>query len=122
MMYASYRMLGPRGALVCYSIVSTMKDTGSLVRPFMKAIARLAVWNTLPNGHTATFYNIWSGYERRPDTFRAHLQEDLNQVFGLLADGTLTSNVAARYPLSKASAAMTLAESRTVYGKVILVP
>jgi NADPH2:quinone reductase len=71
---------------------------------------------------TATFYNVWSGYGLRPATFRTHLREDLNQVFGLLADGTLTPNVAARYPLTEASAAKALAESRTVYGKVILVP
>lgn len=88
----------------------------------MKALTQLAVWNTLPNGHTATFYNVWSGHKLCPATFRADLLEDLNQVFGLLDDGTLTPNVAARYPLTEASTAMTLAESRTVYGKVILVP
>jgi len=65
-MFASYRMLGPRGALVCYVIASMMKDTGSLIRPFMKALAQLAIWNTLPNGRTATFYNVWSGYGLRP--------------------------------------------------------
>jgi NADPH:quinone reductase-like Zn-dependent oxidoreductase len=121
-MFASYRMLGPRGALVCYVIASMMKDTGSLVRPFMKALAQLAIWNTLPNGRTATFYNVWSGYGLRPATFRSHLREDLRRVFGLLANGTITPNVAARYPLAEASAAMALAESRTVYEKVILVP
>ena len=68
MMFASYRMLGHQGTLVCYSIASGLKDTGSLARPFMKALTRLAVWNTLPNGHTATFYNVWSGYKLRPAT------------------------------------------------------
>jgi NADPH:quinone reductase-like Zn-dependent oxidoreductase len=43
-------------------------------------------------------------------------------VFALLADGTITSNIAARFPLHDAAAAFTLAESRTLSGKVILLP
>ena len=39
-----------------------------------------------------------------------------------MADGTLVPQIAARLPLSDAAAALTLAESRTVTGKVILVP
>ena len=39
-----------------------------------------------------------------------------------LADGTLTAHVAARVPLPDAAAAMRLAESHTVLGKVVLVP
>jgi hypothetical protein len=37
-------------------------------------------------------------------------------------DGVLTGHVAVRLPLTSATAAMELAESHTVYGKVILVP
>ena len=40
----------------------------------------------------------------------------------LLADGALTAHIAARLPLSDAAAALQLAESRTVFGKVVLVP
>ena len=43
-------------------------------------------------------------------------------VLSLLAQGAITPHVAARIPLAEASRAMTLAESKTVYGKVVLVP
>jgi hypothetical protein len=43
-------------------------------------------------------------------------------VLGLLADGVLTAHIAARLPLASAREAMELAESHTVYGKVILLP
>ncbi|WP_255361054.1 zinc-binding dehydrogenase [Kutzneria sp. 744] len=50
------------------------------------------------------------------------MREDLTAVFALLADGTLRPQVAAEIPLAEASAAMRLAESGTVTGKVVLVP
>jgi NADPH:quinone reductase-like Zn-dependent oxidoreductase len=53
--------------------------------------------------------------------FRARLRKDLSAVFALLADGRLQAQVAARIPLDRAAAAMELAESRTVLGKVVLV-
>jgi NADPH:quinone reductase-like Zn-dependent oxidoreductase len=81
--------------------------------------ARLAVWNYLPNGRGAHFYNFWAGLRRR-DAFRDRLRTDLTQVLRLLADGALTPQVAATFPLTEAAAALTLAESRTVAGKVIL--
>jgi NADPH:quinone reductase-like Zn-dependent oxidoreductase len=43
-------------------------------------------------------------------------------VFTLLADGALTPQIAARLPLSDAAAALQRAESRTVFGKVVLIP
>lgn len=39
-----------------------------------------------------------------------------------MADGSLTPRVAARIPLSDAASALALAESRTVAGKVVIVP
>ncbi|WP_371778540.1 medium chain dehydrogenase/reductase family protein [Streptosporangium subroseum] len=118
----SYGLLAPRGVLVCYAIIAGVSDTGGLVLPFMKALGRVLLWNALPNGHRATFYDLWAGHKVRPARFRKHLEEDLGQVFALLADGTLKANIAARFPLDEVSAALTLAESRTLNGKVILLP
>jgi NADPH:quinone reductase-like Zn-dependent oxidoreductase len=59
---------------------------------------------------------------RRLDTFRARLREDLTAVLRLLAEGVLAPQVAARFPLSEAASALALAESRTVSGKVVIVP
>ncbi|GAA0981931.1 zinc-binding dehydrogenase [Acrocarpospora macrocephala] len=122
MMRVSYGLLAPRGALVCYAIIAGVSDTGGLVLPFVKALSRVLLWNALPNGHRATFYNIWSGRKSRPVRFREHLEEDLGHVFALLAEGSLKANIAARFPLDEVAAALTLAESRTVNGKVILLP
>ncbi|HUS22489.1 MAG TPA: medium chain dehydrogenase/reductase family protein [Aeromicrobium sp.] len=118
----SYGLLAPRGALVCYAIIAGVGSTGGLVMPFMKALSRVLLWNALPNGHRASFYDLWAGHKRRPVRFRKCLEEDLGHVFALLADGSLKANIAARFPLDDVAAALTLAESRTVNGKVILLP
>ncbi|MDJ0337308.1 medium chain dehydrogenase/reductase family protein [Cryobacterium sp. PH31-O1] len=118
----SFGLLAPGGVLVCYSIIAEVGGTGGLLMPFAKAIGHIALWNLLPNGRRATFYDLWAGHKRRPARFRKHLEEDLGQVFALLLDGTVKANIAARFPLAEVVAALTLAESRTVSGKVILFP
>jgi NADPH2:quinone reductase len=85
-------------------------------------MALLAWWNYLPNGYSASFYNIWSGHGLRPRAFRKRLREDLTAVLTLLQDGVLTPQIAARLPLTAASEAMELAESHTAYGKIVLIP
>jgi NADPH:quinone reductase-like Zn-dependent oxidoreductase len=117
----SYRLLAPRGTLVSYGTAATRDETGSSRLPVLKLLARLLWWNALPNGRRAHFFNIWAG-KRRAARFRARLREDLGAVLGLLADGRLRAQVAARIPLERAGAALELAESGTVVGKVVLVP
>lgn len=90
--------------------------------PFVVAIGQALIWSALPNGKRATFYDLWAGHSLRPARFRRHLEEDLDTVFGLLAAGVLTANIAASFPLTEAAAALTLAESRTLNGKGILLP
>jgi len=122
MMPVSYGLLAPRGAYVCYAIIASVSGTGGLVMPFVKAISRVLLWNALPDGHRAKFYDLWAGHKSRPARFRKHLQEDLGHVFTLLAEGSLKASIAARFPLDDVAAALTLAESRTVNGKIILLP
>ncbi|PAK26277.1 NADPH:quinone reductase [Streptomyces sp. alain-838] len=117
----SYRLLAPKGTLVSYGTASTRDVQGSSRAPVLKLFTRLMLWNALPNGKGAHFYNIWAG-RRRLDTFRARLHADLAQVFALLADGALVPQVAARVPLAEVGEAIRLAESGTVVGKVVLVP
>ncbi|MFI8192033.1 zinc-binding dehydrogenase [Streptomyces sp. NPDC085946] len=117
----SWRLLAARGTLVSYGTASTRDVQGSSRAPVLKLLARLTLWNTLPNGKGAHFYNIWAG-RRRPGAFRARLHADLSQVFALLADGELTAQVAARVPLTEVGEAVRLAESGSVVGKVVLVP
>ena len=82
----------------------------------------IGIWNLLPNGRHGYFYNLWAGKIISPKRFWRRLAADLQSVFKLLADGDIVAHVAARMPLVDAGAAMTLAESRTTYGKVVLVP
>jgi NADPH:quinone reductase-like Zn-dependent oxidoreductase len=117
----SFRLLRRGGTLVSYGTAATKNDTGSSRLPVLKLIGRLLLWKLLPNGRRTHFYNIWAG-KRRSDAFHDRLRTDLGRVFALLADGTITPQVAARIPLSQAAEALRLAESGTVAGKVILVP
>jgi NADPH:quinone reductase-like Zn-dependent oxidoreductase len=117
----SYRLLAPRGALVAYGSASSVEDEVRSPRlPVLKLVLRLLWWNALPNGHRATFFNVWAG-KRDRTKFRARLARDLGSVFALLADGSLSPEVAARVPLERAADAMRLAESGTITGKVVLV-
>ncbi|WP_435107455.1 medium chain dehydrogenase/reductase family protein [Nocardiopsis synnemataformans] len=118
----SWRLLRRGGTLVSYGTASTKDVEGNSRLPVLALFGRLLVWNALPNGRGAHFYNFWAGRRRHADAFRARLREDLTEVLRLLADGVLAPQVAARVPLSEVSRAMTLAESRTVVGKVVLVP
>jgi NADPH:quinone reductase-like Zn-dependent oxidoreductase len=117
----SWRLLRRGGTLVSYGTAATKDEEGNSRLPVLKLLARLTAWHLLPNGRSARFYNFWAG-RRRVDAFRDRLREDLTAVLGLLADGVLTARVAARFPLSEAGAALALAESRTVTGKVVIVP
>ncbi|WP_405791803.1 medium chain dehydrogenase/reductase family protein [Streptomyces sp. NBC_01506] len=117
----SFQLLAPGGTLVSYGTASTRDVEGSSKWPVLKVVGRLQLWNALPNGKHAHFFNIWAG-RRRADAFRSRLRADLTQVLTLLADGAITPQVAARVPLSRVADAMTLAESGTVTGKVVLIP
>ena len=117
----SFRFLARGGTLVSYSLAGSLNGTGPLLPMFLALLTRLALWNALPNGRHAYFYNVWAG-ARKKDAFYPRLRADLGEVFRLLQDDVLTARVAARFPLTEAAAAMQLAESRTVLGKVILEP
>ena len=118
----SWRLLRRGGTLVAYGSASTKDDEGNSQLPVLKLFGRLFLWNTLPNGRSAHFYNFWAGRRFTPAAFRARLRDDLTSVLRLLADGTIAPQIAARIPLSAVASAVTLAESRTVAGKVVIVP
>ncbi|GAA3607662.1 medium chain dehydrogenase/reductase family protein [Kineosporia mesophila] len=118
----SWQLLRRGGTLVSYGTAATKDEEGNSQLPVLMLFARLALWNYLPNGRGAHFYNFWAGRRFRTATHRARLAEDLTQVLRLLADGAITPLIAATFPLSETAAALTLAESRTVAGKVVLLP
>ncbi|NYH53158.1 MULTISPECIES: medium chain dehydrogenase/reductase family protein [Nocardiopsis] len=117
----SFRHVARGGTLVSYGTASTRDLPGDPRVPVLALFARLLLWNALPNGRGAHFFNLWAGH-RRTGRYRELLAKDLGAVLGLLAEGVVTPRVAARIPLSEAGAAMELAESGGVVGKVVLVP
>ncbi len=118
----SWGMLARGGTLVSYGTASTRDVPGNPALPVLKLIAKLRVWNALPNGRSATFFNLWAGYRFRRARFREQLRADLTQVFGLLRDGVLEPQIAARYPLAEAADALRFAEAGGFTGKVVLLP
>lgn len=116
----SWRMLARGGTLVSYGTAATKDLPGNPQLPVLKLLARLTLWNALPNGRRAGFFNLWAGKRFRPGRFRAQLHEDLQRLFALLGDGRLAPQVAARFPLSDAAAALRFAEQGGLTGKVVL--
>jgi NADPH:quinone reductase-like Zn-dependent oxidoreductase len=118
----SWRLLAPGGTLVSYGSASTRDDEGSKQWPVFKLLGRVWMWNALPNGRRAYFYNAWAGRALSKERFRARLRADLTEVFAALQRGEVTPRIAAELPLTRAADAMRLAESGTVAGKVVLTP
>jgi synaptic vesicle membrane protein VAT-1 len=118
----SWRLLARGGTPVSYGTASTRDDQGSKQGPVLKLLARVWVWNLLPNGRRAHFYNVWAGRAMAKNRFRSRVRADLTQVFAALQRGEITAQIAAELPLEQAADALRLAESGTVAGKVVLRP
>jgi NADPH:quinone reductase-like Zn-dependent oxidoreductase len=118
----SWRMLARGGKLVSYGTAATKDVAGNPQVPVLKLLAKLTVWNVLPNGRGASFFNLWAGARFRKDRFRAQLRADLGQVLELVRDGAITPQIAARFPLEQAAEALRFAEAGGNTGKVVLLP
>lgn len=105
---------------IAYGTASTKDDPGNPRLPVLKLLARLALWNLLPNGRRAHFFNLWTG-RRKLVRFRAELRRDLEQVFSVMGGGHLTAQIAGRFRLSDAVAALRFAEEGGHAGKVVIV-
>ena len=117
----SWRMLAPGGVLVSYGSASTRDVPGNPRLPVLKLLARVLLWNALPNRRRATFFNLWAGARKR-DRYRADLRHDLGEVLQLLRDGAITPQIARRFPLRDAGEALRFAEQGGIVGKVVLEP
>ena len=118
----SWRMLARGGTLVSYGTASTKDLPGNPRLPVMKLLGKLTLWNLLPNGRSASFFNLWAGKRLRPARFRSEMRSDLSQVLSLLAQGAISAQIARRFPLSETPAALRYAESGGIAGKVVLIP
>jgi NADPH:quinone reductase-like Zn-dependent oxidoreductase len=117
----SWRLLARGGTLVSYGTASTRDVPGNPRLPVLKLLARLTLWNVLPNGRRATFFNLWAGARKR-DRYRADLRRDLGDVLRLLQQGAIDAQIAKRFPLRNAGEALRYAEQGGIVGKVVLEP
>jgi len=118
----SWRMLARGGTLVSYGTLATKDIPGNPQIPVLKLLAKLTVWQVLPNGRRATFFNLWKGARFRRERFRAQLREDLGSVMELLREGAIEPQIAARFGLEHAAEALRFAEAGGFTGKVLLLP
>ncbi|MEV1026149.1 medium chain dehydrogenase/reductase family protein [Streptomyces sp. NPDC050264] len=118
----SWQLLRRGGTLASYGTAASKDEEGNSQLPVLKLFARLNTWNALPNGKSAGFYNFWAGKRRCRTSWQRRMTEDLTQVLRLVADGSLVPQIAAKFALTDTVAALRLAESRTVAGKVVIVP
>ncbi len=121
-LHDSWRMLTRGGTLVSYGMASKLDGQGSMMAAFIPLLGRIYLWNALPNGRHAHFYDLWSGKRLRPRAFRRKMRAALTEVFALLAQGRIQARVARQLPLEQAAEGLRLAESGTVSGKVVLLP
>ncbi|SFC50774.1 medium chain dehydrogenase/reductase family protein [Devosia psychrophila] len=118
----SFALLAPGGALVVYGIAVDLDKSTALVPVFIGLLGRVVLWNALPNGKGASFYDFWGGMLVDKAGSRSRRREDLAKVLDLMASGAIKPIIAATFPLYQAQAAMELAEARGVFGKVVIVP
>jgi NADPH:quinone reductase-like Zn-dependent oxidoreductase len=116
----SFGLLKPGGTLVSSAIAFALESSKSVVMLFLVLMVKLFWLNILPNKRKAVFYNIWTG--KGSGKFRAQMKADFSELMLLLRKGVLKPEIAAKFPLEKIRDAMELAESRTTYGKVIIIP
>jgi NADPH:quinone reductase-like Zn-dependent oxidoreductase len=119
----SFDLLAPGGTLVAYGTGAgaQLSDTNNQVLAFSAMLGQLALWSRT-SSRRALFYNFWAGKHTGPSRSRQHRAADLTDVIALLAAGTITAQIAARFPLADAADAMEFAKTQSVRGKVILEP
>jgi NADPH:quinone reductase-like Zn-dependent oxidoreductase len=113
----SFAALKPGGLLVAYGYTAGVKAQRRLLT-MMMWIARLYLWSWLPGGKRARGYSINVMRARHPAWF----QEDLQQLFGLLATGAIRPRVAERISFEEVVEAHRRLEAGGLEGKLVLCP
>ena len=112
----SFSVLKPGGTLVAYGfydVAMGKASSSSVMFDFMRVSL---LWNILPNGRSSTFYSITQMRKKQADWFN----EDLTELFSLLAQGKIKPVIAERMPLAEAARAHALIEQAAVKGRIVL--
>ncbi len=89
---------------------------------FLPLLARIYLWNILPNGRHAHFSGLWGGKLLRPRAFHREMRTALTEVFTLLAQECIEAQIGRCMPLEQAANGMRLVESGTIADQVVLAP
>jgi NADPH:quinone reductase-like Zn-dependent oxidoreductase len=107
-----------RGGLLCAYGYSAGVQARRRMLTMLTWIARLYLWRWLPEGKRACFYSINVMRAQHPAWF----QEDLKQLFGLLAIGAIRPRVAERISFDEVTEAHRRLEAGGLEGKLVLCP
>jgi len=122
----SYALLRPGGYLVCYGNASRAKTDGSPWWGVLEFLALKALWSVRPGGRKTTFFDVWgrgtlgADHLLRPRRFWREFRDDLGKLLELLAEGRLKPEVARRFPLREAAAALAAHQAGGFTGKIVL--
>ncbi|MBK6690760.1 MAG: zinc-binding dehydrogenase [Myxococcales bacterium] len=105
------------GTLCAYGIAAAVRD-GTNQATVGLWLLRLFLWDHLPNGKRARFYSITDLKQQHPAWFRA----DLEDLFALLADGSIHPRIQGRIDLDSVEEAHGRVEAGGLTGKLILCP
>ncbi|MCP4544193.1 MAG: zinc-binding dehydrogenase [Chloroflexi bacterium] len=112
----SFSVLKPGGTLVAYGFYNVAMGKASTFSVMLGFMRVSLLWNILPNGRSAAFYSITQLRKKQADWFN----EDLTELFNLLAQGKIKPVIAERMPLAEAARAHNLIEQAAVKGKIVL--
>ncbi len=112
----SYRCLHRGGLLVGFGALQVGTGEESVPSLLWGFARLLALWKLIPDGKTSTFYNIQTRREKHPEEFR----EDVQALFGLLAQGKLSPTIAWSAPLSDVVEVHHQIERAEIAGKAVL--
>jgi NADPH:quinone reductase len=107
-----------RGGLLCAIGFTASVQAQRRMLPIVMEIARLYLWRLLPSGNRARFYSVNVMRARHPTWFK----EDLERLFGLLADGAIRPRVAQRISFDEVAEAHRRLEAGGLEGKLVLCP
>jgi NADPH:quinone reductase-like Zn-dependent oxidoreductase len=113
----SFAALKDHGLLCAYGYSAGVQAQRPMLTMLMW-IARLYLWRWLPGGKRARFYSINAMRARHLGWFR----EDLEQLFGLLAERAIRPRVAERISFDEVAEAHRRLEAGGLEGKLVLCP
>ena len=111
----SWQATKPGGLLCAYGFSAAVARSPLAIAWW---IARLYLWSWSSRDKRAGFYSINAMRLRHPDWFK----QDLEQLFGLLAAGTIRPRVAERIDFDGVAAAHRRLEEMGLDGKIVLCP